>query len=162
MAQYSNTHRPDVSFVWNITDTVLRGTFRKNEFGNVILPFVVLRRMDCILEPVNENVRAQHEALKEKLSMEKLDSVLCKLTGNNFYNVSRHTFVSLLDDAKDVSINFTNYLTGFNLDVQKLLKNFQFETVVTRLNRNNLLYRMIQEMEKIDFSLSAIDNQDKG
>ena len=66
MAQYSNLHRPDVGFVWNITDIVLRDTFKKSEIGDVILPFVLLRRIDCILEPVNEKVRNRTTSSKTR------------------------------------------------------------------------------------------------
>ena len=162
MAQYSNIHRPDVGFVWNITDIVLRDTFKKSEIGDVILPFVVLRRIDCILEPVNEKVRAQYEQLKDKISLEKLDPALRKLAGHKFYNISRYTLMSLLDDAKNISVNFDNYLSGFNSEVASIFENFQFDKVVARLKRNNLLYRMIQEITQLDFSLEKVDNHDLG
>ena len=74
MAQYSNIHRPNVGFVWNITDVVLRDTFKKSEIGDVLLPFVVLRRMDCILEPYNKKVREQYEQFQEHISQ------LCQLS----------------------------------------------------------------------------------
>ena len=70
--------RPDVSFVWNILDVVLRDVFRHNELGQVILPFVVLRRIDCCLEPVNETVRATYAKFKDKLKPEQLVPVLRK------------------------------------------------------------------------------------
>ena len=163
MAQYSNIHRPDVGFVWNITDVVLRDTFKKSEIGEVILPFVVLRRMDCILEPYNKNVREQYEKFKDKIALEKLDPLLRKTAGGlKFYNTSRHTLLSLLDDAKNISVNFTNYMAGFNSEVRTIFECFQFEKVVARLNRNNLLYRMIQEIIQLDFSLETVDNHDMG
>lgn len=162
MAQYSNIHRPDVGFVWQITDVVLRDTFKKSEIGDVILPFVVLRRMDCILEPVNEKVRTQYNVLKDKISLDKLDPALRKIAGHKFYNVSRHTLSSLLDDAKNISVNFANYIAGFNSEVASIFENFQFDKVVARLTRNNLLYRMIQEVTKLNFSLAAVDNHDMG
>lgn len=163
MAQYSNIHRPDVGFVWNITDVVLRDTFKKSEIGEVILPFVVLRRMDCILEPYNKNVRAQYEQFKDKIALEKLDPLLRKTAGGlKFYNTSKHTMLSLLDDAKNISVNFTNYMAGFNSEVRTIFECFQFDKVVARLNRNNLLYRMIQEINQLDFSLDAVDNHDMG
>ena len=162
MAQYSNLNRPDVGFVWNITDIVLRDTFKKSEIGDVILPFVLLRRIDCILEPVNDNVRNLYNQLKEKITMDKLDPALRKITGHKFYNISRHSLISLLDDAKNLSMNFSNYMSGFNSEITTILENFQFDKVVVRLTRNNLLYRMIQEITQLDFSLEAVDNHDMG
>ena len=162
MAQYSNIHRPDVGFVWNIIDIVLRDTFKKSEIGDVILPFVVLRRIDCTLEPVNEKVREQYNLLKDKISLEKLDPALRKLAGHKFYNISRYTLMTLLDDAKNISVNFDNYLAGFNSEVVSIFENFQFDKVVARLKRNNLLYRMIQEITQLDFRLETVDNHDMG
>ena len=63
-----NNKKPDVSFVWKITDDVLRDTFKKNEIGDVILPFVVIRRIDCILKPYNETVRKNYEQFKDKIA----------------------------------------------------------------------------------------------
>lgn len=163
MAQYSNIHRPDVGFVWNITDVVLRDTFKKSEIGEVILPFVVLRRMDCILEPYNKNVREQYEKFRDKIALEKLDPLLRKTAGGlKFYNTSKHTLSSLLDDAKNISVNFTNYMAGFNSEVRDIFECFQFDKVVSRLNRNALLYRMISEIAALDFSMTAFDNHDMG
>lgn len=163
MAQYSNIHRPDVSFVWNITDTVLRDIFKKSEIGEVILPFVVLRRMDCILEPYNKMVRNVYEQNRDRVALEKLDPLLRKTAGGlKFYNTSRHTLISLLDDAKNISVNFTNYMSGFNSEVRTIFECFQFEKVVARLNRNNLLYKMISSISDLDFSMSSYDNHDMG
>ena len=163
MAQYSNIHRPDVGFVWNITDVVLRDTFKKSEIGEVILPFVVLRRMDCILEPYNKNVREQYEKFKDKIALDKLDPLLRKTAGGlKFYNTSKHTLLSLLDDAKNISVNFTNYMAGFNSEVRTIFECFQFDKVVARLNRNALLYKMISEITGLDFSMEAYDNHDMG
>ena len=163
MAQYSNIHRPNVGFVWNITDVVLRDTFKKSEIGDVLLPFVVLRRIDCILEPYNKKVREQYEKFKDKISLEKLDPLLRKTAGAlKFYNTSRHTLLSLHDDAKNISVNFDNYLDGFNSEVQRIFDCFQFDKVVARLNRNNLLYKMIGELISLDFSLEKVDNHDMG
>ena len=87
-----NSKRPDIGFVWRITDDVLRDTFKKNEIGEVILPFVVVRRIDCILAPVNAKVRAAYENFKDKVANDKLDPILRKATeGMKFYNTSRHT-----------------------------------------------------------------------
>lgn len=163
MAQYSNIHRPNVGFVWNITDVVLRDTFKKSEIGDVLLPFVVLRRMDCILEPYNKKVREQYEQFKDKISLEKLDPLLRKTAGGlKFYNTSRHTLLSLQDDAKNISVNFANYLAGFNSEVQRIFDCFQFDKVVARLTRNNLLYKMLGELIGLDFSLAKVDNHDMG
>lgn len=158
-----NNKRPDIGFVWRITDDVLRDTFKKNEIGEVILPFVVVRRIDCILAPVNDKVRAAYENFKDKVADEKLDPILRKAAGGlKFYNTSRHTLTSLIDDAKNIGINFDNYLNGFSSEVKEILRNFQFDKVVARLTRNGLLYQMIQAVSGLDFSPEKYDNHDMG
>ena len=158
-----NNKKPDVSFVWKITDDVLRDTFKKNEIGDVILPFVVIRRIDCILKPYNETVRKNYEQFKDKIADQNLEKVLFKAAGGKkFYNTSKHTLVTLLDDARNCEINFKNYLNGFNKEVRDILTNFQFDKVIAKLIRNGLLYKMIQEICELDFSPEKIDNHDMG
>lgn len=158
-----NNKRPDIGFVWRITDDVLRDTFKKNEIGEVILPFVVIRRIDCILAPVNEKVRATYSNFKDKVAADKLDPILRKATGGmKFYNTSSHTLLSLLDDPNNIGINFENYLNGFSVEVKEILRNFQFDKVIARLVRNGLLYQMIQAVASLDFSPEKYDNHDMG
>lgn len=159
----NNIKRPDIGFVWRITDDVLRDTFKKNEIGEVMLPFVVIRRIDCILTPVNAKVQAAYANFKDKVAADKLDPILRKAAGNlKFYNTSRHTLLSLVDDAKNIGINFDNYLNGFSPEVTEILRNFQFDKVVARLKRNALLYQMVQAMAALDFSPEKYDNHDMG
>lgn len=159
----NNIKRPDIGFVWRITDDVLRDTFKKNEIGEVMLPFVVIRRIDCILAPVNTKVQAAYANFKDKVAADKLDPILRKAAGNlKFYNTSRHTLLSLVDDAKNIGINFDNYLNGFSPEVREILRNFQFDKVVARLKRNALLYQMVQAVAALDFSPEKYDNHDMG
>ena len=149
----TNNKRPDIGFVWRITDDVLRDTFKKNEIGDVMLPFVVIRRIDSILAPVNDKVHTAYTNFKDKVAEDKLDPILRKAAGGlKFYNTSRHTLLSLGDDAKNIGINFENYLNGFSPEVKEILRNFQFDKVVVRLKRNGLLYQMIQAIAAVDFS----------
>jgi type I restriction enzyme M protein len=155
--------KPDVDFIWRITDDVLRDAFRKNEIGDVVLPFVVIRRLDCILEPVNDKVKDAYKQFSEKLSAEKLDPILRKAAGNlKFYNISKHTLTSLKDDPRNIDINFNNYLNGFNADVRSILGNFQFEKIIARLIKNKLLYEMIDAACRLDLNTNKLDNHDMG
>ncbi len=143
--------RPDVSFVWNILDVVLRDIFRHNELGQVILPFVVLRRIDCCLAPVNEKVRATYAQFKDKLAPEKLEPVLRKATAADgkslpFYNTSNFSLSSLLEDAPNIDLNFKSYLNGFNDEVKDILENFHFDSTLSRIIKYNLLYNLVQEI----------------
>lgn len=143
--------RPDVSFVYNILDVVLRDVFRHNELGQVILPFVVLRRIDCCLKPVNEKVRETYKNFKDKLTPEKLVPVLRKATAVSgkplpFYNTSNFSLETLLDDPANIDINFKSYLNGFNSEVADILDNFHFDSTLSRIVKYGLLYNLVQEI----------------
>ena len=153
----------DVKFVWQIHDRVTHLTFRKNEIGEVMLPFIVIRRMDAILEPVAKRVRETFDNLKDKISSDKLGPVLRKASGGrSFYNVSKFQLKDLLNDAKNIDLNFRQYLNGFNEEVRNILENYQFDKVVAKLTRNGLLYQMIQEICALDLSEKAFDNHKMG
>ncbi|WP_299460007.1 class I SAM-dependent DNA methyltransferase [uncultured Microscilla sp.] len=155
--------QPNVKFIWQITDDVLRDAFKKNEIGDVVLPFIVIRRMDCILEGVNAEVRAQFEKFADKLEETKLVPILRKAAGGlKFYNTSLHTLASLQDEPNYIEINFNNYLQGFNPEVRDILEHFQFDKIVARLVKNGLLYEMIGAICKIDLHTQAVDNHDMG
>lgn len=159
----NQNNKVEVGFIWQITDDVLRDAFKKNEIGDVVLPFVVIRRLDCILHPVNAKVRETFEKFHDKLSSEKLIPVLRKAAGGlKFYNTSKHTLQSLKDEPQYIEINFNNYLQSFNPEVQEILESFQFDKIVSRLVKNKLLYEMIDAICKIDLHTEAIDNHGMG
>lgn len=159
----NETNKVDVGFIWRITDDVLRDAFKKNEIGDVMLPFVVIRRLDCILEAVNSNVRDSYNKFFEKLTEDKLKPVLKKAAGGlNFYNTSKHTLYSLKDEPQYIEINFNNYLNGFNPEVREILESFQFDKIIARLVKNKLLYEMLDAICKIDLHSEAVDNHDMG
>lgn len=159
----SKQKKVEVGFIWQITDDVLRDTFKKNEIGDVVLPFVVIRRLDCILEPVNKSVRDAYLNFHDKVSEDKLAPILRKAAGGlKFFNTSQHTLHSLKDEPQYIEINFNNYLQGFNQEVREILESFQFEKIVARLVKNRLLYEMIDAICKIDLHTDAIDNHGMG
>jgi len=158
-----STNRPDINFIFNITDKVLWNVFKKNEIGDVLLPFVVLRRLDCILKDKNISVHNAYENFKGKVADDKLPPILKKAAGGlNFYNISRHTFDSLRESTKTIDIDFHNYVNGFNAIVIEILDNFQFEKIIARLQKNKLLYEMVKAMCNVDLSLSQYDNHKMG
>lgn len=157
------SHQPNVNFIWDILDKVLHLTFKRNELGDVLFPFIVLRRMDCILAPHNESVYHAYKMYKDKLSEEKLHPILRKMANNNlFYNTSNFTLEKLLDDAPNIDINFRMYINGFSHDIQEIFGYFQLDKTVQKLNRHGLLYRLIEEICKLDLSPEAVDNHDMG
>ena len=157
------TNKVDVGFIWRITDEVLWNAFKKNEIGDVLLPFVVIRRLDCMLENVNENVRTAYTNFRDKVSEDKLDPILKKAAnGLTYYNTSKHTLNSLKDEPQYIEINFNNYLNGFNPEVRDILESFQFDKIIARLVKNRLLYEMIDAICKIDLHQDTIDNHSMG
>ena len=156
-------NQPNVNFIWDILDKVLHLTFKRNELGDVLFPFIVLRRMDCILEPHNNTVNKAYLLYKDRLSFEKLHPILRKAANNNnFYNVSNFTLQALLDDAPNIDINFRMYINGFSQEIQEIFRYFQLDKTVQKLNRHGLLYRLIEEICTLDLSPETVDNHDMG
>lgn len=159
----SRNNKVDVGFIFQITDKVLWNVFKKNEIGDVLLPFVVIRRLDCILDPVNAKVRESYNKFKDKVSEEKLDPILRKAAGGlQFYNTSKHTLESLKENPKTIEIDFNNYLNGFNIEVRDIIDNFQFDKVIARLVKNKLLYQMIDAISQVDLHTDKVDNHNMG
>ena len=153
----------DVGFIFQITDTVLWNVFKKNEIGDVLLPFVVLRRLDCVLSPVNHKVRDAYIKFRDKVNEEKLAPILRKAAGGKqFFNTSKHTLESLKESGKTIEIDFNNYRNGFNEEVRDIFDNFQFDKVIARLVKNKLLYEMIDAICQVDLSLEKVDNHNMG
>ena len=155
--------KPTVDAIWSILDTRLHLVFKRNELGDVMFPFIALRRMDSMLEAVNENVRAAYRQFYGKVTEEKLEPILKKAAGGcHFYNTSRFTLTSLLDDAPNIATNFKIYINAYNNEVQDILKNFYFDNTVAKLIRNNLLYPLIQSVCEYDFRVETVDNHEMG
>lgn len=157
------TPKVDVSFIFQITDRVLWNVFKKNEIGDVLLPFIVIRRLDCMLEPVNTKIRDKYDNIKHNESNETIDFQLRKAAGGlQFYNLSKHTLESLRAFPRNMEIDFINYLDGFNLEVREILENFQFEKIIGRLIKNKLLYQMVDAICQVDLHLNNVDNHTMG
>lgn len=129
------------SMIWNVADQ-LRGPFKPHEYGLVILPMTVIKRFhDCLL-PTHDAVLAKWEVVK---SMAVYDGLLKKESKYGFYNTSKFIFESLLADPENIESNFRDYLNGFSENVQDILANFDFESVIKRMVENNMLYLVIKE-----------------
>ena len=155
--------KPTTDIIWSILDQHLHLVFKRHELGTVMFPLIVLRRMDCMLHDVNDKVRASYEQFHRLLPEDKLDLVLRKAAGNRrFYNTSRFTLVSLLDDAPNLTTNFKIYLGGFNHEVQEIFRNFAFEATFTKLVRNKLLYPVLQAICEYDFRTETVTDHEMG
>jgi type I restriction enzyme M protein len=148
------------SLIWNICDDVLRGLFKPHEYGDVILPFVVLRRLDCILEPQKDEVVNLFNSLKHEI--EDPNPIIKKKTGLNFYNSSEYDLTRLKGEPNSLKINFPNYISGFSENVYDILENFQLDKPVEKLIKNNKLYLLIDKLTEVDFHPDVVDNHTMG
>lgn len=153
------------SFVWSIAE-LLRGDFKQSEYGKVVLPFVVLRRLDCILEASKPDVLAMAESLPADMDDDARDTLLSGAVGQNIrlYNLSRFTFASLKgQDAKDIHKNLVEYITKFSGNVRDIfLDKFLFTDQLKRLNDAGLLYQVFDRFTQIDLHPDAISNIEMG
>lgn len=153
------------SFVWSIAET-LRGDFKQSEYGKVILPFVVLRRLDCILEGSKETVLNMAAALPDDMDDEARDSVIYGAVGKGIsvYNLSRFTFGTLKgQNAKDIHKNLLDYVTKFSPNVRDIfLEKFLFTDQLKRLNDAGLLFTVFEQFCQIDLHPEAISNLEMG
>ena len=153
------------AFVWSIAET-LRGDFKQSEYGKVVLPFVVMRRLDCILEGTKSEVLKLASSLPEDMDDEARDRILFETAGQNFqvYNQSQFTFASLRgQDAKDIHRNLLDYVTKFSPNVRDIfLEKFLFTDQLKRLNDAGLLYRVFEQFTQIDLHPGKISNLEMG
>lgn len=144
-----NVHSQTVSLIWNIADDVLRDVFVRGQYRDVILPMVVLRRLDALLEPTKEAVDAQVAQDKE-LGLDPDEYAINEITGLSFYNTSRWTLSRLKSQATGdneiLLTNFTEYLLGFSHNVQDVLNKFEFFTKARKLADRDCLLSLIEKI----------------
>ena len=148
------------NLIWSIAD-VLTGTYKPHEYGEVILPMMVIKRFDCILEDTKEAVLKK---LPEVSNLPMKDIFLKKASGHPFYNTSKFNFKRLLDAPDSIEINFRSYLNDFSDNVKDILEHFEFERHIERLASHDLLYMIIKKFSTPDADLhpSKISNLEMG
>jgi type I restriction enzyme M protein len=151
--------RNHAAFIWSVADK-LRGVYKQSEYGRVILPLVVLRRLDCVLEPTKADVLARHAELKGRV--ENVEPVLCAVSGEQFYNVSPLDFRRLLDDPANVAGNLRSYIAGFSPAARDIIEKFGFDAQIARLAEKNLLYLVVSQFAEIDLHPNAVSNLEMG
>ena len=139
----------------------LRGVYKQSEYGRVILPLVVLRRLDCVLEPTKEAVLARNAGLKGRV--ENVGDVLERITGVRLvWNTSPLDFKRLLDDPANVAGNLRSYIAAFSPATRDVIEKFGFDGQITRLERTNLLYLVISQFADIDLHPNVVSNLEMG
>lgn len=147
------------AFIWSIAD-LLRDYFKRSKYQDVILPFTVLRRLDCVLEPTKDEVLACHARLFGRL--DNLDPQLRKAAGFAFYNTSRFSFETLLADAPNLAANLRAYIAGFSPNMREVLEKFDFPNTITKLDESGLLFQVVERFRQIDLHPDAVGNLEMG
>ena len=152
-------HSEIVSFLWGVAD-LIRDTFKRGKYQDVILPLTVLRRLDCVLEPTKSTVLKTQARFKGKL--DNLDPQLRRASGFAFYNTSRYDFEKLLGDAPHLAANLRNYIAGFSLNMREVLERFDFDNTITKLDDAGLLFKVVERFKTVDLHPDTIDNATMG
>lgn len=152
-------HSEIVSFLWGVAD-LIRDTFKRGKYQDVILPLTVLRRLDCVLAPTKDKVLQTQASYKGKL--ENLDPLLRQASGFAFYNTSRYDFEKLLADAPHLAANLRNYIAGFSPNMREVLEKFDFDNTISKLDEAGLLFQVLERFKNVDLHPDKVDNPTMG
>jgi type I restriction enzyme M protein len=144
-------------FIWNVAD-VLRGDFKQSIYGRIILPFTLLRRLECVLEPTRDKVRSQYESMKA--SGVDMDLILPTTAGATFYNVSQFSLASV--GSTSTRANLEDYVAKFSANARQVFEHFAFSDWLVQLDKANLLYLVTQKFASIDLHPETISNHEMG
>lgn len=147
------------SFIWSVAE-LLRGDYKQSEYGKVILPFTVLRRLDCVLEPTKSAVLNELE--KRKASGVNPEPFLLRKSGQLFYNTSPMDMKKLMGDQDHIKENLYSYMQDFSPAVRDIFESFDFHTQIDRLAKGGLLYLVAEKFAKIDLHPDVVSNAQMG
>lgn len=148
------------SLIWNTCDDELRGLFRPHEYGSIIIPFLVLRRLDCVLEPNKDKIYELYEKYKNKV--DDPSPIIQNEIGSPYFNFSKYDLSRIKSDPQNVMINFNNYLNGYSKNVYDIIENFNLTSLVEKLNKSNRLYQLIDKFTEVDLHPDKITNHQMG
>jgi type I restriction enzyme M protein len=152
-------HSEIVSFIWGVAD-LIRDTFKRGKYQDVILPLTVLRRLDCVLAPTKAKVLETQGKFKGKL--EDPSGQLREASGFAFYNTSRYDFEKLLADAPHLAANLRNYIAGFSQNMREVLEKFDFDNTISKLDEAGLLFQVLERFKNVDLHPDKVDNPTMG
>ena len=149
------------AFIWSVAD-LLRGDYKQSEYGRVILPFTVLRRLDCVIAPVKDDMLAKYQTTKDA-GIDNHGPVLDRLTATQgVWNTSKYDIGKLLDDTDHIAANLRNYIAGFSPQIRDILSHFDIDTQIARLDKANLLYLVVSKFADIDLHPDKVSNLEMG
>ncbi|WP_417422021.1 type I restriction-modification system subunit M [Halomonas sp.] len=154
----TESHSQLAAFIWSVAD-LLRGDFKQSQYGRIILPFTLLRRLECVLEPTKAEVlkAAEDHQNKPEAVREKL---LLRAANQPFFNASPFSLISLSDTQ--TSDDLMSYVQSFSQSAREIFEHFEFESFVQQLSANNLLYKVVQQFAAIDLSPARVSNHGMG
>jgi len=153
-------HSEIVGFLWGVAD-LIRDTFRRGKYQDVILPLTVLRRLDCVLASKKEKVLKRQAELRGQ-GLQDHDAQLRKVSCFAFYNTSRYDFDKLLADAPHLAANLRNYIAGFSANMREVLEKFEFDNTISRLDEAGLLFQVLERFKNVNLHPNKIDNATMG
>ena len=147
------------AFIWSVAD-LLRGDYKQSDYGKVILPFTVLRRLDCVLAPTKDAVLAELAA-KQALDV-NAEPFLLRKAGQSFFNTSPLDLPKIVGDADHVRDNLFGYIAGFSASVRDIFERFEFAVQIETLAKAGLLYLVTEKFAKVDLHPDVVDNHQMG
>ncbi len=145
-----NNFSEKVSFIWSVAD-LLRGDYKPSEYGRVMLPFLVLRRLDQVLASTRQAVlEADAKYPADKVPEALRERMLLRASGETFYNTSKLDFTAMLDDADNAAANLSGYVHGFSKNVRDIMEKFRFEEQLARLDGANILFLILRKFVAVD------------
>lgn len=155
------THFSDTAnLIWSIAE-LLRGDYKQSDYGKIILPLTILRRLDCVLEDTKEEVLQKYDMVKQ-MNVQNIDPILNQVVGYNFHNHSPYTFDKLVADSDHLAENMRSYINSFSENARDILEHFEFETQITKLEDADLLYQVVKKFQEVDLHPERIDNTHMG
>jgi type I restriction enzyme M protein len=140
-------HQSLSAFIWSVAD-LLRGDYKQSDYGKIILPFTVLRRLDCVLESTKAAVLTEHEE-KKKLGL-NADPILLRKAKQSFYNISPLDMKKLMGDQDHIKENLFSYIQGFSDAVRDIFERFEFYAQIDKLAKSGLLYQVTEKFVNVD------------
>ncbi len=147
------------ALIWSTAD-LLRGDYKQSDYGKVILPFTLLRRLECVLKPTRQDVIDEYNARKD-LGI-PLEQILVRKSNHSFYNTSSYTLSKLMADPNNIRDNAESYINSFSPNAREIFEKYEFDKQLDKLNENNLLYLIVEKFSSFDLTPENVSNHDMG
>ena len=147
------------ALIWATAD-LLRGDYKQSDYGKIILPFTLLRRLECVLEPTRDAVLAESKARKN-LGI-SLEQFLVRKSGQSFYNTSKYTLTKLMSDSSNIRENLDSYISNFSPNAREIFEKYKFTEQIENLNEANLLYLIVEKFSNFDLHPEVVTNHAMG